>query len=37
MVEHALPCAAEFTFLNLRTSRYVTIDLTEVHVRFKFL
>jgi hypothetical protein len=37
MVEHALPCAAEFTFLHLRTSRYVTIDLTEVHARFKFL
>ena len=37
MVEHALPRAAEFSFLNLRTSRYVTIDLTEVHARFKFL
>jgi hypothetical protein len=37
MVEHTLPCAAEFSFLNLRTSRYVTIDLTEVHTRFKFL
>ena len=37
MVEHALPRAAEFTFLNLRTSRYVTIDLTIVHARFKFL
>ena len=37
LVEHALPCAAEFSFLNLRTSRYVTIDLTEVHARFKFL
>jgi hypothetical protein len=37
MVEHALPRAAEFSFLQLRTSRYVTIDLTEVHVRFKFL
>jgi hypothetical protein len=37
MVEHALSRAAEFSFLNLRTSRYVTIDLTEVHARFKFL
>jgi len=37
VVEHALPRAAEFSFLNLRTSRYVTIDLTEVHARFKFL
>jgi hypothetical protein len=37
MVEHALPRATEFTFLHLRTSRYVTIDLTEVHARFKFL
>jgi hypothetical protein len=37
MVEHALPRAAEFSFLHLRTSRYVTIDLTEVHTRFKFL
>jgi hypothetical protein len=37
MVEHALPRTAEFTFLHLRTSRYVTIDLTEVHARFKFL
>jgi hypothetical protein len=37
MVEHALPRAVEFSFLNLRTSRYVTIDLTEVHARFKFL
>jgi hypothetical protein len=35
MVEHALPRAAEFSFLHLRTSRYVTIDLTEVHARFK--
>jgi hypothetical protein len=25
MLEHALPCAAEFSFLHLRTSRYVTI------------
>jgi hypothetical protein len=37
MVEHALPRAAEFSFLNLRIFRYVTIDLTEVHARFKFL
>jgi hypothetical protein len=37
MVEHALPRAAEFSFLHLRTSRYVTIDLTEVHARVKFL
>jgi hypothetical protein len=37
MVEHALPRAAEFSFLNLRTSRYVTIDLMKVHARFKFL
>jgi hypothetical protein len=37
MVEYALPRAAEFTFLHLRTSRYITIDLTEVHARFKFL
>jgi hypothetical protein len=37
MVEHALPRAAEFSFLHLRTSRYVTIDLTEVYARFKFL
>jgi hypothetical protein len=37
MVEHALPRTAEFSFLHLRTSRYVTIDLTEVHARFKFL
>jgi hypothetical protein len=37
VVEHALLCAAEFSFLNLCTSRYVTIDLTEVHARFKFL
>jgi hypothetical protein len=37
MVEHALPRAAEFSFLNLRISRYVTIDLTKVHARFKFL
>jgi hypothetical protein len=37
MVEHALPRTAEFSFLHLHTSRYVTIDLTEVHVRFKFL
>jgi hypothetical protein len=37
MVEHALPRAADFSFLNLRISRYVTIDLTEVHAGFKFL
>ena len=37
MVGHALPRAAEFTFLHLCTSRYVTIDLTKVHARFKFL
>jgi hypothetical protein len=37
MVDHALPCTTEFSFLHLRTSRYVTIDLTEVHARFKFL
>jgi hypothetical protein len=37
MVEHALPRAAEFSFPHLCTSRYVTIDLTEVHARFKFL
>jgi hypothetical protein len=37
MVEHALPCAAEFSFLHLCTSCYVTINLTEVHARFKFL
>jgi hypothetical protein len=37
MVKHALPRAAEFSLLHLRTSRYVTIDLTGVHARFKFL
>jgi hypothetical protein len=37
MVEHALPRTTEFSFLHLCTSRYVTIDLTEVHARFKFL
>jgi hypothetical protein len=37
MVKHALPHATEFSFLHLRRSRYVTIDLTEVHARFKFL
>ena len=37
MLDHALPHAARFTFLHLRTSRYVIIDLTEVHARFKFL
>jgi hypothetical protein len=37
MVEYALPRATKFTFLHLHTSCYVTIDLTEVHARFKFL
>ncbi|KAM0859649.1 hypothetical protein ACQ4PT_047032 [Festuca glaucescens] len=37
MVEHALPRATEFTFLHLRTSRYVTIDLTKVHARYYFV
>jgi hypothetical protein len=37
MVEHALLHTAEFSFLHLRISCYVTIDLTEVHARFKFL
>jgi hypothetical protein len=37
MVEHALPRATEFSFLHLRRSRYITIDLMEVHARFKFL
>jgi hypothetical protein len=37
MLHHALPRVAEFTFLQLGTSRYVTIDLSEVHTRFKFL
>ncbi|KAM0899404.1 hypothetical protein ACQ4PT_021278 [Festuca glaucescens] len=37
MVEHALPHAAEFTFLQLGTSRYVTIDLSEVHARYYFV
>ncbi|KAM0829008.1 hypothetical protein ACQ4PT_067156 [Festuca glaucescens] len=37
MLEHALPRAAEFTFLHLSTSRYVTIDLTEVHARYYFV
>ncbi|KAM0906419.1 hypothetical protein ACQ4PT_016779 [Festuca glaucescens] len=37
MVEHALPRAAEFTFLQLGTSRYVTIDLSEVHARYYFV
>ncbi|KAM0923777.1 hypothetical protein ACQ4PT_005303 [Festuca glaucescens] len=37
MLEHALPRAAEFTFLHLRTSRYITIDLTEVHARYYFV
>ncbi|KAM0888814.1 hypothetical protein ACQ4PT_028109 [Festuca glaucescens] len=37
MVDHALPRAAEFTFLQLGTSRYVTIDLSEVHARYYFV
>jgi hypothetical protein len=37
MLDHALPHVAEFTFLQLGTSRYVTIDLSEVHTRFNFL
>jgi hypothetical protein len=37
MVDHTLPRAAEFSFLHLRTSRYITIDIKEVHARFKFL
>jgi hypothetical protein len=37
MLHHALPRAAEFTFLHLGTSRYVTIDLSAVRARFKFL
>jgi hypothetical protein len=37
MVEHALPRTAEFSFLHLRISCYITIDLTEVHSRFTFL
>jgi hypothetical protein len=37
MVEHALPRTTEFSFLHLRTSCYVTNDLTEVYTRFKFL
>ncbi|KAM0864740.1 hypothetical protein ACQ4PT_043731 [Festuca glaucescens] len=37
MVEHALPRVAEFTFLQLGTSRYVTIDLSEVHARYYFV
>jgi hypothetical protein len=37
MVDHTLPRAAEFIFLHLRTYRYVTINLIEVHARFKFL
>ncbi|KAK1670907.1 hypothetical protein QYE76_059066 [Lolium multiflorum] len=36
MVDHALPRAAEFTFLQLGTSRYVTIDLSEVRSRYYF-
>ncbi|KAK1669824.1 hypothetical protein QYE76_057983 [Lolium multiflorum] len=37
MLDHGLPRAADFTFLHLRTSRYVTIDLTEVHARYYFV
>ena len=37
MLDHALPRVAEFTFRNLGIGRCVTIDLTEVHRRFKFL
>ncbi|KAM0826270.1 hypothetical protein ACQ4PT_068995 [Festuca glaucescens] len=37
MVEHAIPRAAKFTFLHLRASRYVTIDLTEVHAIYYFV
>ncbi|KAK1631207.1 hypothetical protein QYE76_005522 [Lolium multiflorum] len=37
MLHHALPRAAEFTFLHLGTSRYVTIDLSAVRARFYFL
>ena len=37
MLDHALPGVAKFTFLNLSTCRCVTIDLTEVHRRFKFI
>ncbi|KAM0900548.1 hypothetical protein ACQ4PT_020574 [Festuca glaucescens] len=37
MVQHALPRAAEFTFLHLPTSRYLTIDLTKVHARYYFV
>ncbi|KAK1680200.1 hypothetical protein QYE76_041048 [Lolium multiflorum] len=36
MLHHALPRAAEFTFLHLGTSRYVTIDLSAVRARFYF-
>ena len=37
MLDHALPDVAKFTFRNLGTGRCVTIDLTEVHRRFKFI
>ncbi|KAK1663801.1 hypothetical protein QYE76_051960 [Lolium multiflorum] len=37
MLHHALPHVAEFTFLQLGTSRYVTIDLSEVHTRYYFV
>ncbi|KAK1664876.1 hypothetical protein QYE76_053035 [Lolium multiflorum] len=37
MLDHALPRVAEFTFLQLGTSRYVTIDLSEVHTRYYFV
>ncbi|KAK1606148.1 hypothetical protein QYE76_029821 [Lolium multiflorum] len=37
MLDHALPHVAEFTFLQLGTSRYVTIDLSEVHTRYYFV
>ena len=37
MLDHNLPRIVEFIYLNLRTGRCVTIDLTEVHGRFKFL
>ncbi|KAK1612153.1 hypothetical protein QYE76_035826 [Lolium multiflorum] len=37
MLHHALPRVAEFTFLQLGTSRYVTIDLSEVHTRYYFV
>ncbi|KAK1684997.1 hypothetical protein QYE76_045845 [Lolium multiflorum] len=37
MLDHALPRIAEFTFLQLGTSRYITIDLSEVHARYYFV